>query len=118
MSPELGRLLEKAALGAEAGVGEDGVEAPERLDCRGREGLVVGPLRHVAAHGDGLLGPAELVCELGELLLATCRKHQAVALLGSLASRRGADPARGAGDHEHGFVGHGGNLANAVRHNR
>ena len=59
-----GDLLEKAALGAEPGVGEDGVEPAEGLDRRGGERLVVGPLGDVAAHGDRLVGAAELVGEL------------------------------------------------------
>ena len=45
LPPLLGRLLEKAAGGAEAGVGEDGVEAAEGLDRGGGERLVVAPTR-------------------------------------------------------------------------
>ena len=44
------RLLEEAALGAEAGVGEEDVEPAEALERGGDERLLVVPAGHVAAH--------------------------------------------------------------------
>ena len=61
--PVLHGLLEEAALGAEAGVGEVGVEAAEAVERGLDERLVVVPARDVAAHGDRLLLAAELLGE-------------------------------------------------------
>ena len=52
VAPVLGRVLEEAALGAEAGVGEDDVDAAEARRARLREALVVLPLGDVGGHGD------------------------------------------------------------------
>ncbi len=106
LAPLLGRFLEKAALGAEAGVGEDGVEAAESVDRRGGEALVVLPLGDVAANGDRGLVAAELLGQLPELVLAAGRKHQAVSALGGRPRGRGANAARRAGDQKNGSISH------------
>jgi len=65
--PVLGRLLEEAPGGAEAGVGEDRVDPPEALQRRGCQGLDLIPLGDVARDGDRPLGSAELGGERLEL---------------------------------------------------
>ena len=65
----LGRLLQEAARGAEAGVGENGVETAEGVGRRLDEVFAVLPLGDVAADGDRLVRPAELGRERFELVL-------------------------------------------------
>ena len=105
-APLLGRLLQEAAGGAEAGVGEDRVEAPEALDGGLDEALVVLEVGHVGAHGERAVVSAELTGQRLELLLRAGAEHQPVAGLGGGAGGRLADPGRGAGDQQHWVVGH------------
>ena len=64
-APVLRGILQKAALGAEAGVREHGVDAAERFERGVGQRLVVSPLRHVAPHAHPAcrsepIGPAAL----------------------------------------------------------
>ena len=59
-APVLGRLVEEAARGAEAGVGEGDVEPPEAVERGGDHRLLLLPLGHVAADREGALGAAQL----------------------------------------------------------
>ena len=92
-------LLEEAARGAEAGVGEVGVHAAEAVEGRLDERLLVVPARHVAADRDRLLVAAELLRERLELVLRAGGEHHAVAELDRAVSGGGADAGAGAGDH-------------------
>ncbi len=100
----LGRLLEEAAGGAEAGVGEDRVDAAEPLQRPRRQRLDLVPLGDVAGDRDRRLGTAELGRQSLERLASPRREDQAVPI-GSHACRRGADAATGSGDQQDGFFG-------------
>src|SRR5918999_3759251 len=112
--PVLDALLEEAALGAEAGVGEVGVHAAEALEGGGDEGLLVVPVGDVAAYGDGGVSAAELLGESGQLVLGAGREDHAVAELDRPPGGGGADAGAGACDNQDGFVGHGGVLAGGL----
>jgi hypothetical protein len=102
----LHRLLEEAALGPEAGVGEEHVEAPEPLQ-RGRDQrLLVVPAGHVATHCERALGSAQLFRERRQLVLRARRQHDPVVELHRAAGGRGADAAAGSGDDEDWGIGH------------
>jgi hypothetical protein len=94
----LDRLLEEAALGTKAGVGEERVEPAEALERGGHERLLVFPAGHVAAHGQSVLGTAELLGEPLELLLGARGQHHALAELDRAAGGGGTDAGAGAGD--------------------
>ena len=75
----LGGLLEEAALGAEAGVGEDDVDAPEGVE-RGRgQALLLAPVHDVARDDERAARAAELLAERLEAVAAARGEHQAVA---------------------------------------
>ena len=78
-APVLDRLLEEAARGAEAGVGEDRVDSPEVLQRRRGQRLDLVPLGDVAAHRDRPLLAAELRGQRLQLLQPPRRQHQPVA---------------------------------------
>ena len=78
-APVLDRLLEEAAGGAEAGVGEDGVDAAEALQRRRGHRLDLVPLGDVAADRQRPLLAAELRGQLLQLLQPPRRQHQPVA---------------------------------------
>ena len=99
----LGRLLEEPALGAEAGVRPDDVDAPEMRERRRDDGLLLGEVRDVALHRERAIGAAELLGERVELVLRTGREHEPVAGLRGPAGGGGADPARRSGDEEDGI---------------
>lgn len=99
----LDRLLEEAARGAEAGVGEDRVDPPEALERRSGHRLDLVPLGDVAAHGQRPLLAAELGDQLLQGLQPPRGKHQPVAPGGS-AGRRRTDTAAGPGDQQHRIV--------------
>src|SRR3954451_8226378 len=104
--PELDRLLQEAALRAEARVGEKGVHAAEAVDGLLHQGLLVVPARHVAADGEGRVVPAELADQGRQLVLRAGRQHDAVVELdGALRGRR-ADAGAGTCDDEYLLVGH------------
>ena len=100
-------LLEEAALGTEAGVGEEDVHSPEGVHGALHERLLLLPARHVAAHGDGLLVTAQLVGQHLEAVERARGQHRAVAELHRPAGGGGADTRTGAGDDQDRFVGHG-----------
>src|SRR5918999_1562430 len=112
--PVLDALLEEAALGAEAGVGEVCVHAAEALERGGDESLLVVPVGDVAAYGDGGVSAAELLGESGQLVLGAGREDHAVAELDRPPGGGGADAGAGACDNQDGFVGHGGVLAGGL----
>ena len=103
VAPLLRLALQPAARAAEAGVGEDGVDPAVLVERAAHQRLVVLPARDVGGDGDA----ADLGGERVELVGAARGQHEAVAGLGGLARRGGADAARGAGDQEDGGVGHG-----------
>ena len=116
-APVLDRLLEEAARGAEAGVGEDRVDAAEALE-RGRgHRLDLVPLGDVAAHRQRPLLAAELAGELLERLQPPRRQHQPVAA-GRRPRGRGADAAAGAGDQQDRIVAVAIARDSAMRHTR
>ena len=100
----LDRLLEEAARGAEAGVGEDGVDAAEALERRGGHRLDLVPLGDVAAHGQRPLLATELADQLLQRLQPPRRQHQPVLCRGR-PRRRGPNPAARPGDQQD-WIGH------------
>ena len=104
--PVLRGVLLEAALGAEPGVGQYDVEAPEGIKRGAHHGLLVVPLGDVAAHDQRALLAAQLPGQIGQLVLGTGGEHHAVAVRGRGARRGGADPGGRAGDEEDGVVGH------------
>jgi len=82
----LHRLLGEATGGAEAGVGERGVESPERVEGGAHQRLLVVPLGHVAAHRHGVLVAAQLVRQGGQLVLRARGQHEAPPGLGCVSS--------------------------------
>jgi hypothetical protein len=93
----LDRLLEKAAAGAETGVGEYRVDPPEALEGGGDQRLDLVPLGDVAADREGAIAATELRDQLLERLGSARGERQPVAP-GRGAGGGGADPAAGAGD--------------------
>ena len=104
-APLLRRLLEEPALRAEARVREHRVDLAEPLECGGDEALLVVPLGDVAAHGERVV-LAQLVGELGELVLRARSERDAPSALHGLARGRGADAGAGTGDQEYAFFSH------------
>ena len=84
----LGRLLEKAAGGAEAGVREDRVDPSEGVKRGLRQRLILIPLSDVGGDRDRLLVAAELGGQVAELVLAARGEDQAIPVLGGLARGR------------------------------
>ena len=78
-APVLGVVAEKAARGAEAGVGEGDVEAAEALEGAARPAPPAVPLGHVAADRERALAAAELGGQRLELVHRARGQHQAVA---------------------------------------
>ena len=78
--PVLGRFLEEAAGGAEAGVREDDVDAAEALERRLDEGGVLLPLGDVADLDHDLGALVEAGGELVERLAAPGGENEAVSL--------------------------------------
>ena len=103
-APVLRALLQEPARGAEAGVGEEGVQTAELLQRGGHGGLLVVPLGHVAAHGQGG-AVAQLGGQVVDLVLGARGQHHAPSVGGRGAGGGGADSAAGAGDQEDGAVG-------------
>ena len=102
-APVLDRLLEEAAGGAEACVGEDGVDPAEVGQRPRRQRLDLVPLGDVALDGDRRLRAAQLGGQVLERLAPPRREYQAVPI-GGQARRRGADSAARAGDQKYGFI--------------
>ena len=96
----LGRLGCESPRRSEPGVRERHVEAPEPLERRLHERLLLLPLGHVAGHGDRALGAAQLLGERLDAVGGARAERQPIAGLGGLAGGGGADPAGGAGDQE------------------
>ncbi len=108
LAPVLGIVAEKAARGAEAGVGEGDVEAAEALEGLRHHRLLLSPVGHVAGHGQRALRAAELVGQRFELVHRARGEHQAEAVLRGAAGGGGADAGARAGDEEDlVVVGHG-----------
>jgi len=106
----LRRLLEEAALGAEAGVGEGDVELAEGVERRLHHRLLLSEIRDIARNGNRALGASQLFGERFELVGATGGEHDPVTGVGRMTRGRRADATRGAGDEEDG-VGHGHSFA-------
>ena len=100
LAPELGGLFQEPPSGAEAGVGEHGVEPAEALEGGAYGALVVGHLGHVADRGEGAVRAAELSGELDQLVLPAGGQNEPVAGLRGGAGSRRADPRRGSGDQQ------------------
>jgi hypothetical protein len=95
-----GESLRKPRAPPEPGVGEDDVDAPERVERGADERLLLVPLRDVAGHRERPTIAAELLRERVELVLRARGEHHPVALLRRLPGGGGADPGGGAGDQE------------------
>jgi hypothetical protein len=103
--PELGLLLEEAALGAEAGVGERGVDAAEAIERLLDEALLVGPLRHVAAD-DQRAVVAQFLRERAQLVLRARAQHDLPAFGNRGPGGSGADARGRSGYEKYALVGH------------
>src|SRR5207244_4620247 len=101
----LGRLLEEAALGTEAGVGERGVHAAEALERRLDQRLLIIELRDVTAlHERALL--AQLAGQLAQRLLRTRGEHHVPSVGHGGARGGGADAGARSCDEKDARIGH------------
>src|SRR3954471_8824911 len=116
-APLLRRLGGEAALGAEASVGEDDVDAAEALERGGGHRLLLVPLGDVAGDRERALVAAQLRGQSLEAVARARREHEAVTLRGGGVGGGGADAARRAGDQEDG-VGQSGSFQNGGVHDR
>jgi hypothetical protein len=107
LAPVLGRLLQESPAGAEAGVGEDGVDTAEAIERGPGQHPLVPPVADVAGHRERTLGAAQLLGQLLHEPFATRGQHQPIAGLGCPARALGADAARGAGDQQDRITLHG-----------
>ena len=98
----LGALLEESALGAEAGVGEDRVDAAEGLDRLADEPLVVSHSVTSQRNGDApSRAPPSSAASSASCVLGAGGEHEPVAVLDGVPRGRRTDPGRAAGDHDH-----------------
>ncbi len=95
----LDRLLEEAPPGAEAGIGEDGVDAAEALQRRVGHRLHLVPLGDVAVDGQCPLLASQLLRQRFQRSQPPRRQHQAMGP-GRRPSRRSADAAARSGDQQ------------------
>ena len=86
-----------------------------RSSAAGDQRLLLVPLGHVAGDGEARSGPPSSAASASSLSVRAGGEHDAVAGLRGVASGRGADAARGAGDQEDG-VGHDGPFGRSAWH--